>query len=405
MILPLKNLKQMKNFPDFFIIVGFIPLLFYTFILLLLIYKIFRFKRDVYLDGTDISIVKYHTFFLSIIAIIFLINFIINLSFGKELYGYLSSEYIAEMTIIKLYISSTIIPLIFMKEFGFFSKSPNYIIIITLSILLGILISDIFSYFGYLNAAINVMKIVAISFNLIIFNFILYKIVFFGRQYRFFISIGGPIKMVLIIGMMMLFSFIYLYYEVSHRSIINYSISVLLFMILHFIGIHKYLFNRSLFSNLFITDGDDFSLPILGKVSDINELSNSESEQLKIRLIALFEKDKPYLSKDISISEVAMMLYTNKTYLSKVINNDIKKNFRELVNYFRVREAIKIYSANSNISMGELCSMSGFNNIASFTSAFKLNTGYTPGEWKREIKNKKDCINEKSILQDIMQEC
>ena len=47
---------------------------------------------------------------------------------------------------------------------------------------------------------------------------------------------------------------------------------------------------------------------------------------------------------------------------------------------------MKIFSQNSDISINELRDRCGFNNNASFTSAFKLNTGYTPGEWCRNAK-------------------
>lgn len=111
---------------------------------------------------------------------------------------------------------------------------------------------------------------------------------------------------------------------------------------------------------------------------------------LKERLLGYFESEKPYLSKTISMEEVAMRLYTNKSYLSKTINMEMKKNFRELVNYFRVKEAINIFTSNMEISVSELRDKCGFNNNASFTSAFKLNTGYTPGEWCRDMKQRRE---------------
>ena len=89
------------------------------------------------------------------------------------------------------------------------------------------------------------------------------------------------------------------------------------------------------------------------------------------------------------MEEVAMRLYTNKSYLSKTINMEMNKNFRELVNYFRVKEAVRIFSLDMEISMNDLRDKCGFNNNASFTSAFKLNTGFTPGEWCRDMRNKR----------------
>ena len=120
----------------------------------------------------------------------------------------------------------------------------------------------------------------------------------------------------------------------------------------------------------------------------LQDIGEDTSLSLKERLLNYFENEKPYLSKDLSMQEVAMRLFTNKSYLSKTINVEMNKNFRELVNYFRVREAMRIFSASPDISMSDLRAMCGFNNNASFTSAFKLNTGCTPGEWCRDMKTK-----------------
>ena len=55
-----------------------------------------------------------------------------------------------------------------------------------------------------------------------------------------------------------------------------------------------------------------------------------------------------------------------------------------------MKEAINIFTSNMEISVSELRDKCGFNNNASFTSAFKLNTGYTPGEWCRDMKQRRE---------------
>ncbi len=131
---------------------------------------------------------------------------------------------------------------------------------------------------------------------------------------------------------------------------------------------------------------------MLSKEEMTMELPDSTSKSkegydiVKQRLIAYFENEKPYLSPDISIGEVAVRIFTNKSYLSKTINIKMDKNFREFVNYYRIREAMRLYFADESLSTTELCSLCGFRNNASFTNAFKINTGCTPAEWCRSIK-------------------
>lgn len=120
------------------------------------------------------------------------------------------------------------------------------------------------------------------------------------------------------------------------------------------------------------------------------------------RLLRCFEEEKPYLKPQITIEEIAYRLHTNKTYLSKCVNMELEMNFREFVNAFRVREAMSIYVRNPMIPLSELCRLSGFKNQASFTFAFKLNTGLTPGEWCREYRQKLYGNDEKTM--DVLEE-
>lgn len=110
-------------------------------------------------------------------------------------------------------------------------------------------------------------------------------------------------------------------------------------------------------------------------------------EQIKNQLIEYFDKSRPYLKEDLKIEEVALALMTNKTYLSRTLNMKMNVNFNQFVNYFRVKESMQLYLKDRNVSVKEMCVRSGFRNVASFTQAFKINTGCTPAEWCREIKN------------------
>lgn len=107
------------------------------------------------------------------------------------------------------------------------------------------------------------------------------------------------------------------------------------------------------------------------------------------RLLRLFRDKKIFLRPNLTLDEVAFELGTNKTYLSKCVNIELRVNFREFVNAYRVQEAMLLFEADPNLSLMELCQRSGFKNQSSFTFSFKLNTGQTPGEWCRDVKQRK----------------
>ncbi|MEF9985732.1 MAG: helix-turn-helix domain-containing protein [Bacteroidales bacterium] len=113
-----------------------------------------------------------------------------------------------------------------------------------------------------------------------------------------------------------------------------------------------------------------------------------EESFVLVRLISLFENEKLYKHKDITISDIASKIYTNRTYLSKALNNRTSKNFNQFINYYRIRETCRLFINDSNYTMAQLFEQCGFSSLSSFTSAFKLNTGYTPAEWAKEIRHK-----------------
>lgn len=111
-------------------------------------------------------------------------------------------------------------------------------------------------------------------------------------------------------------------------------------------------------------------------------------QNLKERLFVLLETEKIYLSPEVRITDVARRLSTSETQLSKVIKLKTGKNFCQLIHCFRVREAMRLFSLNTELSITELREMVGFKSQTTFNTAFGRSTGYTPAEWCREYLRK-----------------
>ncbi len=133
--------------------------------------------------------------------------------------------------------------------------------------------------------------------------------------------------------------------------------------------------------------------------SDDLLMEEAVTEDFKIiqRLVTYFEEEKPYLDKEIKIGDVARRIYTNKTYLSRALNQRMFKNFSQFVNYYRVKEACSIFLENPLLNLNDLCYKSGFKNVTTFGSAFNLNLRYTPSEWCKEVRGKIQNNEEVSI--------
>lgn len=119
-------------------------------------------------------------------------------------------------------------------------------------------------------------------------------------------------------------------------------------------------------------------------------LKDSDMEELKDRLCNVLEREKLYLNPDIRVGDLAERLYTNKNYLAQTIKLKLNKNFCQLVHYYRVREAMRLYAQNPELTITQLCRRVGFNSMTTFNTAFGRNTGFTPAEWCKEFRKRNE---------------
>lgn len=113
--------------------------------------------------------------------------------------------------------------------------------------------------------------------------------------------------------------------------------------------------------------------------------SGFQQSELKDRLHVLLETDKIYTRQDLRITDVALELHTNRTYVSRVINQVYGMSFSELINSFRFSEAKYLLLAPeySLLGIGEIAMRAGFPSESSFYRVFKQETGMSPGDWRK----------------------
>lgn len=113
---------------------------------------------------------------------------------------------------------------------------------------------------------------------------------------------------------------------------------------------------------------------------------NQDNHPLKVQLIELFEEKHFYKNVDLRITTVSDSLKTNRTYISRLINDEFGVNFNEFVNKYRISEAKKLLDdkANNMFTMEHIAEKSGFGSLNSFTRVFKEFEGVTPGQYKNK---------------------
>ncbi|WP_163322803.1 helix-turn-helix domain-containing protein [Draconibacterium mangrovi] len=120
------------------------------------------------------------------------------------------------------------------------------------------------------------------------------------------------------------------------------------------------------------------------------EIPEPPEDDLKTRLLKLFEHDKIYQVNDLRISTVCESLLTNRTYISKLINDEFEMNFNEFVNKYRVAEAKQLLLSreNNKFTMEYIAQQAGFGSVASFSRVFKEIEGLTPGKYREKNSSK-----------------
>lgn len=310
---------------------------------------------------------------------------------------------IVDHVAVKLYLVSSVIPCILARRYACNGGCRQCFLIPAVVALFFLLITDVMFYSGHGEQAGPVLYRCAVVTVLLIFCFVVYISATSGSvSLSDGIRLGQEMQIHLLI--LSLYNFMMLGYSFGIHPVFDYVVLAVGFAVIHSVLFIVLLNGKTMYSLVkSATAGRDDVKAEEQKEEDAFAEEDHEEDfcdeygydmpedgslSLKDRLLGYFECEKPYLSKTLNMQEVAMRLFTNKSYLSRTINTEMNRNFREFVNYFRVKEAIKIFAANTDLSMAELMERSGFNNNASFTSAFKIHTGCTPGEWCRAIKSK-----------------
>lgn len=121
--------------------------------------------------------------------------------------------------------------------------------------------------------------------------------------------------------------------------------------------------------------------------SNIEELTESQEENLMSRINRLMKEKKLYTIKGLKITDISSELATNRTYVSKSINESTGKSFSSYVNEMRIEYAKELLRDNkSNMTISEIADMCGFSNEASFYRNFKLYTSVTPADWLEQAE-------------------
>lgn len=135
-------------------------------------------------------------------------------------------------------------------------------------------------------------------------------------------------------------------------------------------------------------NGNVFGLNKLPIKYEKSNLTQSLSSELKDKLVDLLTHQKVYKDNSISLEMLSKMLGTTRHNTSQVINEHFDMSFYDLINHYRILEAVDIFDEDQkqNLNIIEVAYEVGYNNKVTFNKAFKKHMNQTPSTYIRSLR-------------------
>jgi AraC-like DNA-binding protein len=122
------------------------------------------------------------------------------------------------------------------------------------------------------------------------------------------------------------------------------------------------------------------------------ELDLIEKEEINYNfhfdISEIIREKQYYLTEDLNLDVLASHIGTNRTYLSRFINNELKTNFYDYINNFRIEHAENLLKdPNCKLNLESIAYESGFRSYSTFNRFFKKKYNTTPGDFRTKHLN------------------
>lgn len=111
------------------------------------------------------------------------------------------------------------------------------------------------------------------------------------------------------------------------------------------------------------------------------DYTTNEAFHFSKELNYLLEQEKIYLDSQLNINKLAQKLGTNRSYLSRFINDEKKTNFNNFLNSYRLQALEKYIKIHKDATNTELCEIGGFGSSETLRRVIKSKTGLSIRQW------------------------
>jgi len=112
------------------------------------------------------------------------------------------------------------------------------------------------------------------------------------------------------------------------------------------------------------------------------EQQTSILDTLPRQLTELMSRERLFLQPNLKITDVAERLHTNRTYVSRVLKEQLDTTFADFINRQRIDHACRLMKQQPDLSAADVATMSGFSSQSSFYRNFKKYMGCSPTDYQ-----------------------
>ncbi|HBF04727.1 MAG TPA: AraC family transcriptional regulator [Prevotella sp.] len=118
-------------------------------------------------------------------------------------------------------------------------------------------------------------------------------------------------------------------------------------------------------------------------------LSEETKDRLRDEILRLIVTERRYKDPTYNSKKLAADLNTNSRYISAVCATRFHKNYSELVNDYRVNDAMSLLTDKryAKMSVEDISMMAGFSTRQSFYANFFKRIGITPRQYRLNHQN------------------
>lgn len=114
------------------------------------------------------------------------------------------------------------------------------------------------------------------------------------------------------------------------------------------------------------------------------KIDDTEAQNLEMGLGQLLGEEKLYTNADLKLSDLATKMKVTPHKLSQLLNDNLNKNFAQIVNEYRITHAKELILSSPHLKLESIGYECGFNSKTTFYSSFKRIEGITPATFKEQ---------------------